>query len=197
LFEGIDEYCKRIFWYLFLSENACRFNYLYRSLNKINVKLSKPTLIAHLGHLQDRGLIVRREEDKQNVSYVVNWENLDYLKESIGYKQRLRISNENKDRFKSLPPREQLATLLDILLLSELHRLKGSILDLIEPEKKTENHFAYWFVYKNLDLYTSSFLEMFMKADKKCQKMLLEKIDGSIKLMRNDLFTFEEVDVKG
>jgi len=80
--------------------------------------------------------------------------------------------------------------------LTELHRLKGSILDLTEPEKKADNHLAFWFAYKSLDLYTSWFLETFVNADEECQKMLLEKIDGGIELMRNDLFTPVEEDTK-
>ena len=193
MWEDKDVYCSKIFWFLFLSDKKCRFTELHKGLKNIKLKLSKPTLIAHLGHLQEKGFIVRRQEDKQNVSYEVNWKKFEYLKESVGYKQHLLISNENKKRFKSLSPRDQLATLLNILILGELQRVRSNIDDFLEPEKEPEHHLGYWFMFKSLDLYQSWFIETFKQADKKTQKMLIEKVDGSVKILRDDIFTSEKV----
>ena len=188
MWEEMDEYCKKIFWFLWINEQKCRFNELYKRLKKLNVKLSKPTLITHLGHLQDRGLIVRKQEDKQNVSYSVDLEKFKHLKESLSYKEQIITRFENEKRFKSLSPRDQLATLMDILLLSELHRVKRNMNDLLEPEKKADHQFSYWFIYKTLDLYLLWFLDTLKEGEEETQKMILEKVDGSINMLRNDIF---------
>ena len=191
--EELDTYCRKIFSLLVLSEGKYRFNELVRKLKKLNVKLSKPTLITHLGHLQDLGFIVRSQEDKQNVSYDVNWERFEDIKESLGYKKRLFIfSQENKDAFKSLPPREQLALLYDLLLLGEIIRVRICMVDILEPERKAEHHFSYLYLFRSLDMYRSWFLETFMDADEKIQKMLIEKVEGSAKIMWEDIFTSEK-----
>jgi hypothetical protein len=192
MWKEMDEYCKKIFWFLWINEEKIRFNKLDRRLKEINVKITKPTLITHLGHLQDRGLIVRKEEDKQNVSYDLNWKKFEQLKKSLRYKQPILSIFKNKEIFKSFSPREQLSNLLEILLFSELHRVKQSMEDVLEPENKADNLFAYWFIFKTFDLYLTWFLQTFKEGDEETQKMLLEKVDGSIKILREGLFALKE-----
>jgi len=193
--ESLDNYCSKIFWFLFLNDKKCRFNELHKRIKGINFKVSKPTLIVHLGHLQDKGFIIRTQEDKQNVSYRVNLDKFKFLKESVGYKQLLLNTNKNKEIFHTLSPRDQLATLIDIMTLYSFHGVRNDISSFLEPEKKAENHLAFWFFFKSLDMYRVWFLETFKQSDEKTRKLLIEKIDGGIELLRNDLFTSEKADI--
>ena len=190
--EKLDNYCRKIFSLLILSDEKYRFNELYRKLNKLHVKLSKPTLISHLGHLQELGFIVRIQEDTQNVTYDVNWEKFEDIKKSVGYKKRLFIfSRENKDAFKSLTSIEQLRLVYEILFLSEIIRVRICMTDILNPEKKAENHFFYLYMSRTLDIYRKWFLETFKQADEKIQKELIENVEGLGKSIWEDLFTSE------
>jgi len=188
----MDDYCKKFFWFLWVKEGKIRFNELYNSLKKVNVKVSKPTLIVHLKHLQDRGLIVRRVEDVQNVSYAIDWENLETLKDTLRFKEPIFHFEENRETFKSFSPRERLLALYDILLLGQLYRMKQSLADILEPEKKADHYFANWFVFKTLEFYASWFLESFMEADEETRKLLIAKLDGSIEILREAIVTSEK-----
>jgi len=79
----LDEYCKNIFSVFLVSENPLRFNELYRTLNNIGLKMSKPTLIEHLYHLLKHRLIIRKKKGKQNVSYEANWTKLETFQQSM------------------------------------------------------------------------------------------------------------------
>jgi len=186
--ETLDNYCSKIFWFLFLNDKKCRFNELHKRLKGINFKVSKPTLIAHLGHLQEKGFIIRKQEDKQNVSYQVNLEKFEHLRKSVGYKQRIFTSNKNKEVFQSLSPREQLGTLVDIMVLYAFHGVKNDISNVLEPENEADKHLVQWFFFKSLDMYRVWFIETFKQADEETRKMLIEKVDGSINMLRNDIF---------
>jgi len=190
--EELDNYCRKIFSLLILSDEKYRFNELYRKLNKLHVKLSKPTLITHLGHLQELGFIVRIQEDTQNVTYDVNWEKFEDIKKSVGYKKRLFIfSRENKDAFKSLTPIDQLRLVYEILFLSEIISVRICMTDILNPEKKAENHFFYLYMSRTLDIYRKWFLETFKQADEKIQKELIENVEGLGKSIWENLFTSE------
>ncbi len=193
MFEGLDYYCVKIFSLFVFSDQKYRFNELLRKLKRLNVKLSKPTLIAHLAHLQDLGFIVRTQEAKQNVSYGVNWEKFEAIKKSVGYKKRLFTTiDKNKEAFQSLPPRDQLLNLYDVLLLGEISKLRMNMADVLEPEKRAEHYFSYLFMDRSLAMYQSWFLETFMQADEKNQKMLIEKVEGSMDIKSEDIVTAEK-----
>ena len=49
---------------------------------KMMTSRSKPTLVEHLNNLVKNGLVKREEEDKQKVSYELNWNDLKQLNEA-------------------------------------------------------------------------------------------------------------------
>jgi DNA-binding HxlR family transcriptional regulator len=65
---ALDDLCHEIFLTL-QAYKKLRFNELLRSLKKLGVKITKPTLTEHLKHLIELNLVERREEDFQYVSY--------------------------------------------------------------------------------------------------------------------------------
>ena len=69
----LDDVCKEIYLTL-LAYRKLRHNELLRTLNKLEVKITKPTLKEHLKHLIDLQLIERKEEGFQNVSYTLTKE---------------------------------------------------------------------------------------------------------------------------
>jgi len=187
--EVLDDYCERIFALLLVSQSKFRFNELYRTLNIVGVKMSKPTLIQHLQHLQERGFIVRNEEEKQKVTYEVNWERFEYVKKSLEDKQILVINNENQERFKSMEPKEQLLKLCFILSLGELLRIKVELDNILEPDKEPEHRFSYIFMGKFLNVYLAWFQETLNASTKKDVEELMDTLEKGITMLRNEIFT--------
>ncbi|WGM88574.1 MAG: hypothetical protein NUK63_06520 [Candidatus Bathyarchaeum tardum] len=188
----LDDHCARIFSLLMASLNEFRFNELHRTLEQFGAKMSKPTLIQHLQHLQERGFIVRKEEEKQKVTYEVNWEKFDYLKKSLEHKQRIILNNKNQERFKELEPKEQLETLCFILTLGEFLRIKIELDDVLEPDKKPEHRFSYLFMSKFLDVYRLWFQDTLNALTKKEVQELMVPLEKLISDVRNEIFTSVE-----
>jgi DNA-binding HxlR family transcriptional regulator len=98
----LDEYCKKIFAFLVLHDEPIRFNELYKSLNSANYKISRPTLIAHLKHLQKRKIIKKRIGGTQNVSYSVDYstvKNLQFHKDFSKVAENIQKSKETFNSF--------------------------------------------------------------------------------------------------
>jgi DNA-binding HxlR family transcriptional regulator len=172
-----------------VSLNEFRFNELHRTLNNFGAKMSKPTLIQHLQHLLERDFIVRKEVEKQKVTYEANWEKFEYIKKSLEHKQRIILDNENQKRFKSLEPKEQLETLCYILALGELLRIKIELDDFLEPDKKPEHRFSYIFMSKFLDMYRLWFQDTLNTSTKKGVQELMDTLEKGISMLRNEIFT--------
>lgn len=183
----LDEYCERIFSLLMVTDKKYRFNELYRGLCSFGAKMSKPTLIEHLQHLQGKGFIQRREEDKQNVSYKVNWKKFEDMKEGLAFKRRLELNLKNEETLKSLSLDEQIATLTSIFTIGELRYLKLYVLDILEPDKKPEHRFSYIFMHKLLDMYRLWFLDSCKESKANSQKAL-EMIQRGIIGFEKELF---------
>lgn len=64
----LDNYCSAILILLW-REREMRFNEIFRALKIKGIKLSKPTLLAHLKHLRKKKWITRKAKGTQNVSY--------------------------------------------------------------------------------------------------------------------------------
>ncbi len=183
----LDEYCDRIFSLLMVTNKKFRFNELHKTLLDFEATMSVPTLIQHLAHLRAKGFIIRKKEDRQNVSYRVNWKKFEHLKEALDYKQRIDQNLKNEKAFKLLPLDEQLITISSILALGELLRLKFDVLDVLEPTRKPEHSFAYIFAHKLLDYYRLWFIDTCKESKENGQKAL-ELIQRAISGFQNDLF---------
>jgi DNA-binding PadR family transcriptional regulator len=164
-----------------------RFNELHKTLLAFGARMSKPTLIQHLAHLRKKGFMIRKKEDRQNVSYRVNWKKFEHLKEALDYKQRIDQNLKNERTFKLLPLDEQVITISSILALGELLRLKFDVLDVLEPNGKPEHSFAYIFAHKLLDCYRLWFIDTCKESKENGQKAL-ELIQRAIDGFECDVF---------
>jgi DNA-binding HxlR family transcriptional regulator len=181
---ALDEYCERIFSLLMVTNTEYRFNKLQETLTDFGAKMSAPTLIKHLKHLQKRGFIKQKIENRQNISYRVNWKKLETLKDGLKITQTI---NQNKKHFKSLPLDDQIVTLTSIFALGDLLYLKLYVLDILEPNKKPEHRFTYIFMNKLLDTYRLWLLDTCKESKENSQKaltMIQRAIDG----FQNELF---------
>jgi hypothetical protein len=184
---AMDEYCQKIFGLLGVTTKKFRFNELYRTLNDFGIKMSRPTLIAHLEHLQKKGYVMRKEEDNQNVSYEVNWKKLEYLKEGLTYKNKIDQDLKNEATFKSYSLKDQAAVMSNIVGLQGLFWLKANVLDILEPTKKAEHNLAYVFSSRLLDMYRLWLLDTCKESKENSQKVL-HLIDELIKYIMKDFF---------
>lgn len=184
----LDEVCKNIFSVLLVSDKGLRFNKLHGTLNQIGLKMSKPTLIKHLRHLQKRKLLIRKKEGKQNVSYKVNWERLETLQQSMKARQMAKNLLENKKRFKSFPINEQATYVTNILTLSNLYKLKLETQAIFNPRKNFENSIQFLFIYRFFEFFKTWLLENCQEAKTNEREKIIKTIDYNIQHIQNELF---------
>jgi DNA-binding HxlR family transcriptional regulator len=187
-----DEYCERIFMVIVMNNGKIRFNELHRKLTMCGAKMSKPTLIEHLNHLVKRGIIQRNEEDKQRVSYELNWRELEQLQKAMKINQTAlnEIGNEKRFKSKSLIQQEIFTTAM--LTIGELFYLKLMILNILEPENKLQNYFSYTLIRKYYNIYATWLLDS-CKNSKESSQKILRSIDKSIKTLKETFFeTFSD-----
>jgi DNA-binding HxlR family transcriptional regulator len=132
-----DEYCQRIFIVLTLTNRKIRFNELHKQLRNYGLKMSKPTLILHLGHLLRQKTILRLQQDRQIVFYEINWKRLEQLRKAHQISQAALDYTTDEKTFNSKPLRHQINMTLDMLFLKELFMLKLSALYLLHPKERT------------------------------------------------------------
>lgn len=183
----LDEHCKNIFSVLLVSNKTMRFNEFYKNLNAIGLKMSRPTLIEHLHHLQRHGVIRRKKEGKQNVSYAVNWQKFETLKQSIDYRQRLLHMLENEKRFKSFPIDEQAIYVTNILTLTGLYRLNLEVQDVLDPSKNFEHSLQFLLINRFFEFFKTWLLENCKSSTENGQKTLT-MIEYNINRLQNELF---------
>jgi DNA-binding HxlR family transcriptional regulator len=180
--EIMDEYCTKIFGLLAITNKKFRFNELYRTLNDdFGIKMSKPTLIGHLQHLLKKRYILRKNEAKQSVAYELNWKKLEYFKEGLSYKKQVDQRLKSEETFKTLSLEDQVITITSILALSELFRLKASVLDVLEPSKKAEHNLSFVFTGRLLDSYRFWLIDTCKQSKDNSEKVLAlirKGIDG-------------------
>jgi DNA-binding HxlR family transcriptional regulator len=181
---SLDQYCERIFALLMVTNTKYRFNKLHETLTDFGAKMSTPTLIQHLKHLQKKGFITQKIENRQNITYQVNWKKLQSLKDGLKISQ---IIDQNEKTFKSLPLSEQIVTLTSIYTWGNLLYLKLYILDILEPHKKPEHRFTYIFMNKWLDTYRLWLLDT-CKQSKETSQQALEMIQRGVDGFQNELF---------
>jgi DNA-binding HxlR family transcriptional regulator len=168
-----------------------RFNELHRKLTKYGAKMTTPTLIQHLNHLIENESIQRIEEDKQNVSYMINWKKYEQLQKEINQQVEInqtasnRIKNEKE--FKSRSLEDQTVFTTAMLTIGELFYIKLQILDIIEPENKLRNHFSYTVIRRLYNVYATWLYESCKESKENSQKTI-NKIDKIIKDLRESCF---------
>ena len=184
----LDERCKKIFAVLLVTQKKMRFNELKRTLKETRLEMPSPTLIRHLRHLCKKRLLIRKEEDFQNVSYTVNWKKLEHLADIIDQQKALEHLLRNKKIFESAPMDDQTIYLMDVLTLRNLHLLRAEILSIVNPTKAFE--------YTISNLYTSRFFELFKtwllkncrENKTECKEKALSTVEYNIKRHTDMLF---------
>ena len=189
----LDEYCKNIFSVFLVSEKALRFNELYRTLNDIGLKMTKPTLIDHLNHLRKAKLLIKRKEGKQNVSYSANWTKLETFQQSMKTKQFIKSLLGNENQFKTYPIDEQVTYVTNLLTLGNLYRLKLEVQDAIDPSKNFEHSIQFLFVNRFFELFKRWLLESCHASETEKASEALSMIDYNITRITNILFTPDNI----
>lgn len=155
----LDEHCKNILSLLLVTNKTIRFNQLWRDLNDLGLKITRPTLKKHLDHLQRHRVVTQKIEGKQKISYGANWKRFKTLKESMDYRQRILLILENEKRFKSFPIDEQAVYITSIVTLTGLYRLKLEIQDTLDPTKNFEHSLQFLLINRFFEFFKTWFLE--------------------------------------
>jgi len=183
----IDIYCQKIFMVLATNNEKIRFNELWRKLNRLNAKMSKPTLIEHLKHLTENKVIQRNEEDKQNVSYEINWKKFKQLSKAKQISQDIYNHIQNEKIFKSMSLLDQTAFTIGILTISQLLYLKISINNILEPKNKLQNYYSYTTLNNIYAIYPKWLFDSCKKSKENNQKIITH-IDKITKELLKTLF---------
>lgn len=178
-----DKYCEKIFMVFAMGDKEIRFNELHRTLAKYDAKMSKPTLIKHLKHLIKDEIIKRDEEDKQRVTYELNWKRHKQLKKSKELSQAIFNQVRNEARFKSMSLGKQTTFTTAMLIIGQLLYLKYIILDILKPENKLQNRHSFVFTRKLYDFYIPWLLDSCKESKENSQK-ILRLIDKRIKMFK-------------
>jgi DNA-binding HxlR family transcriptional regulator len=184
----LDKYCNKLLGTLFVSNRKWHFNELHNTLNKIDLKMSKPTLSKHLKHLQRLKFITRKREGKQQTSYQVNWEKLKYMQKTVESVDAIKRITENERNFSSFPIDEQVIFLTNVLSLRNLEQLKLQILHTLEPDKVFEHNVQYALTNQFFDLFTTWFARNCYKTSKENNLIALKTIETNIQHFEEDLF---------
>ena len=199
----LDDICKEIYLTL-LAYRKLRHNELLRTLKKLEVKISKPTLKEHLDHLIDQKLIECNKEGFQNVSYSLTKE-IDSLMHTP--QEDLKKWIESFSRGEGLPEKfaplklsteelykrfstEQLDKMaindLETILSRSLFELKTFIeYDLRIDEFQSDSDF--WnFVGNPLYRLNEKSVAEKCRASEEYRKLLFEKIELLVNELRSD-----------
>jgi len=168
--EKSDQYCERIFTLLVASNNKIRFNELHKTLNTLDVKISKPTLIQHLHHLHAKGFILRKKENKQNVTYQVNWKKFEQLKEALEFKKVIAHNLENEKIFKSMSFEDQIVFVTGILTMEQILNLQLYINDILEPKSKALHNLGFLLIHRLYDNYRRWLLDTCRQSRENSQR---------------------------
>lgn len=184
----LDEYCKNILSVFLWSDKTLRFTELYKDLNAIGLKISRPTLTNHLHHLVADKLLIRKEEGKQNVSYTANWAKLETFQQSMKSRQALKNLLGNKKRFTTYPIEDQVGLVTNIMTLRDLYRLKLEVMDAIDPSKNFEHSIQYMYINRFFEFFKTWLLENCHESKTKVAPKALSMIDYNIIHFTNILF---------
>jgi len=197
LTQETDEYCLNIARVLLLSFGLLRFNELFRKVNEMGAKMSKPTFSEHLNHLVEKGLVIRKVEGKQQVSYFFDWKKFmikeEDLKELVKEEEPEEVMLVNKKRFNSLPIDEQVKAILLSLFEKSIRELQLDVLSAINPDHQFFHNLDKMTNRQSIDSLWEALLENCSK-DKDYANQVLEKIALSKdKLRKSPSETYEEL----
>jgi DNA-binding transcriptional ArsR family regulator len=138
--EKLDQACRTIFGYFAATMGEkTRFNDLFRKMNALGYKMSRPTLSEHLKHLTKMELLKREEEATQRVTYRLNGEKWANLKETIRRRNEFyQIITKAEKEFKSYPIKTQLNLVFQIIAWRDLYTLKKQIVWEIDQKTNFE-----------------------------------------------------------
>ena len=182
-----DEYCEKILMALMVHDEDIRFNDLHRRLAKYGAKMSKPTLNTHLRHLVENEMIQRNEEDKQNVSYGLNWKRFKQLKGAMKIDEVALVEIREEKTFKAKSLTQQTVFTTAALTIGELFYMKLMILNHLEPENTLQNNLSYSLIRRLFNRY-AAWLFQSCKESKEDSQRVLHSIDTSIKTLEGILF---------
>lgn len=183
-----DIYCDQLCMIFLTTNKKIRFNELYRrKLTQFNVKMSRPTLVEHLNHLLENKIILRHEENKQKVSYELNWKMFDQLAKAQKINKTLLHQIKNEKIFKSKSLKEQKIYATGILHIILLNNLKLNILDILEPKNKLENHAFFNILTTLYSIYPKWFIDTCKESKENSQKAL-NSINEDIKELMETFF---------
>lgn len=187
----IDEYCEGIFAFMAAQENPLRFNELYKSLNESDFKISRPTLIAHLNHLRKHKVITRKTRGKQEISYDVNWEKLDYLKFHKNFRKAAEKIQQDKATFEQYDLDTKVGYVTLILSLIEVTKLKNEIRAYMEPHRRFEATLAWLFVRSYLEPFRMYLLRECVKSKETTEAALI-KVEELEQRIKDQVFDYKK-----
>jgi DNA-binding HxlR family transcriptional regulator len=182
-----DEYCEKIFSVLSMSEEKIRFNKLHQKLNKLEAKMTKPTLIQHLKHLENEGILERHVVEKQNISYSLCWSKFKQLAQAKEFKETVMNEVRNEQIFKSKSIEDQVIYVTTALTTAELFYMRTVILGELEPENKLLHYLSYTLVRRLFNSYAKWLFDISKQSEETAQK-IIENIDWRIKEFEKMLF---------
>jgi len=190
-----DKYCEDILIFLLVYEDRIRFNKLYTQLTeKMNYKISRPTLAEHLKHLVKKKYVIRKKEGKQNVTYRYNDRYFTRLKETRKIEKEVsRLLSEKIENFNSLPMDNQLETCIDNMILRNLRQLNVEIRNGLYKGNEFENKIEIMFINSQVNrFYERRLLENSLK-DKEYGDKLMRMIEDTIENCMKELYiNYEE-----
>lgn len=161
--EKLDKRCQKILLVMILKKNIMRFNELAKTLKKMGMEMSHPTLLDHLNHLVKERLVTRREEKAQYVTYRLN---MNKIGESKKYLDRaVRIAKnwtKEKESLFSLSVNEQVEIVLHTLAIRKLYEIQARIALELDPKNLEKQigvlfwtssiveNVEYWLIQKSL-----------------------------------------------
>lgn len=127
-------------------------------MNHHKFKISRPTFNEHLQHLVKKELLVRIQEGKQKVFYLVNYDKFSNLKKTTEsqYSHYLNFTNEMKEIEKENVS-DLLARYYAIIMLNNISSLREEILKVLEPENMEDLLLSERFKH----MYFKNYLEWF------------------------------------
>jgi DNA-binding HxlR family transcriptional regulator len=188
----LDNICPNI-CVLLLAKKKLRFNELYRSLRKLGLDISKPTLNDHLKHLLGLKLVKRKVEDVQNVSYALSNERIfDNSKEDTSnwVKRLEKIENlveffDVNEEYKKLSSNQleyEVNADLDEVLQANLLELKA-VIDYDLRIDEFENDTEFWkFIGNPLYRLLEKSIAEKCRGSEIYRKKFFEKLESLVKL---------------
>jgi len=175
----LDNLSFDILW-LLLTKKDLRFNKLYKALQELGVKFSKPTLVNRLGVLTEKGFITRTEEGPQKVIYKLDEDKFHLSKNfKKEYNKIIKYYQTVNYTQKKLSMEDAIKWLLSSILLTYLYELKlkivmGLPLTILNDERDSVLKEFFSMPYENVLLNNCI-------IDEDYRKKVLYKIDELIK----------------